>query len=133
VFVSYSRQDAEWLRRVATMLKPLVRGRRCELWFDTLIGTGQQWQPEVDDAIARADIALLLVSPDFLASDFIMGCELPALIKRGVRLAAMLLRDCHHCAVDELCVCNGRKTRRSTDRSRPQLTSTARSCAPLPV
>ncbi|MEA2186084.1 MAG: hypothetical protein QOK16_1095 [Solirubrobacteraceae bacterium] len=102
VFVSYSRKDAEWLRRVVTMLKPLVRVRRCELWFDTLIETGEQWRPEIEAAIARADIALLLVSPDFLASDFIMDEELPALIRRGVLLAAMLLRASHHDAIEEL-------------------------------
>jgi hypothetical protein len=102
VFVSYSRKDAEWLRRIATMLDPLVRGRRCELWFDTLIGTGEQWRPEIEDAIARADIALLLVSPDFLASDFIMDEELPALIRRGVRLAPVLLRPSLYGVVDEL-------------------------------
>ena len=102
VFVSYSRKDAEWLRRVVTMLKPLVRVRRCELWFDTLIETGEQWRPEIEAAIARADIALLLVSPDFLSSDFIMDEELPALIRRGVLLAAMLLRASHHDAIEEL-------------------------------
>jgi hypothetical protein len=102
VFVSYSRQDFEWLRRVVTMLKPLVRRRRCELWFDETMGTGEQWQTAIDDAIARADIALLLVSPDFLASDFIMDGELPALIKRGVRLAPVLLRASLYDAVDEL-------------------------------
>jgi hypothetical protein len=58
VFVSYSRQDAGRLRRVATMLKPLVRGRRCEFWFDTLIGTGQRWRSEIDDAISRARTSL---------------------------------------------------------------------------
>jgi len=102
VFVSYSREDSEWLRRIATMLNPLVRARRCELWYDTLIATGAQWRSEIGEAIARTDIALLLVSPEFLASDFVMDVELPALIGRGVRLAPILLRDCHYTEVDSL-------------------------------
>src|SRR5918997_702513 len=99
VFVSYCREDAEWLRRFAIMLKPEGRGRGVQLWSDTLIGTGRKWRPEIDEAIARADVALLLVSPDFLASDFIMDEELPALIQRGVPLAPVLLRACRHDAV----------------------------------
>ena len=43
---------------------------------------GRSWK----DAIARSRAALLLVSPAFLASDFIMEQELPTLIERGVRL-----------------------------------------------
>ncbi|MGH2941653.1 MAG: NB-ARC domain-containing protein [Solirubrobacteraceae bacterium] len=102
VFVSYCREDAEWLRRFAVMLKPEVRGRGMQVWSDALIGTGRAWRPEIDDAIARADVALLLVSPDFLASDFIMDIELPALIDRGVPLVPVLLRACRHGAVPEL-------------------------------
>ena len=83
VFISYSRQDAEWLRRVATMLRPLVDSRGMRVWSDTLIGASRRWRPEIDDAIARAHVALLLVSPDVLASQFIMRQELPALIARG--------------------------------------------------
>ena len=102
VFVSYCREDAEWLRRFVVMLKPEVRGRGMQLWSDTLIGTSRRWRPEIEGAIARADVALLLVSPDFLASDFIMGVELPAFIERGVPLVPVLLRACRHGAVAEL-------------------------------
>ena len=103
VFVSYSREDADWLVRFQTMLKPLVRNRRLELWSDTLITTGRRWRPELEDAVARADAALLLVSPDFLASDFVMDHELPEFIKRGVPLAPVLLRSCRYGDVDALC------------------------------
>jgi hypothetical protein len=66
VFVSYCRQDAEWLRRFEVMLKPEVRERGIEVWSDTSIAASRTWRPEIDAAIARADVALLLVSPDFL-------------------------------------------------------------------
>jgi hypothetical protein len=102
VFVSYSRRDAEWLRRVATMLKPLVDTRGMQVWSDISIGASRRWRPEIDDAIARAGVALLLVSPDFLASEFIMRQELPALIARGVPLVAVLLRACRYGDVKRL-------------------------------
>ena len=102
VFVSYCREDAEWLRRFAVMLKPEVRGRGMRVWSDTSIGASRAWRPEIEDAIARADVALLLVSPDFLASDFIMDEELPALIERGVPLVPVLVRACRHDVIAEL-------------------------------
>jgi len=129
VFVSYCREDAEWLRRFVVMLKPEVRGRGMQLWSDTLVGTSRKWRPEIDDAIARADVALLLVSPDFLASDFIMDEELPALIQRGVPLAPCCCAPVVTTRSRSLPACNGHMIRRSMVPSRPQAMSTARSYA----
>ena len=94
VFVSYSREDETWRRRFAEMLSPLVRERRLEVWSDDRMVTGYEWRPQLAEAISRARAALLLVSPSFLASDFIMDQELPALIQKGVRLAPVLVRPC---------------------------------------
>jgi hypothetical protein len=104
VFVSYCREDAEWLQRFAVMLKPEVRNRPpVQLWHDTLIGAGEQWRAELEDAIARTRVALLLVTPDFLASDFIMNVELPALVAAGAVLVPVLVRACSNwMAVDVL-------------------------------
>ena len=55
---------------------------------------GYEWRPQLEQAIERSQLALLLVSRPFLASKFIMGRELPALIERGVRLVPVLVRDC---------------------------------------
>ena len=94
VFVSYSREDEQWRRRFAEMLKPLVRARRLEVWSDDRVVTGYAWRPQLAAAIARSWAALLLVSPSFLASDFIMDQELPALLERGVQLVPVLVRPC---------------------------------------
>jgi WD40 repeat protein len=88
VFISYSREDEEWRRRFTVMLKPLG----VEVLSDKTIGLGREWRPELADSIARADAALLLVSPDFLASDFVMHEELPALQARGIPLALVHVR-----------------------------------------
>ena len=102
VFVSYSREDADLMRRFVKMLEPERRRLGLEVWVDRAIGPGREWRPEIEAAIERADVALLLVSPDFLASSFIVDQELPALVARKVPLACALLRTCRYGVVDEL-------------------------------
>jgi hypothetical protein len=94
VFVSYSREDEQWRRRFTEMLKPLVRERRLDVWSDDREVVGYEWRPQLAEAIARSRAALLLVSPSFLASDFIMDRELPTLLADGVRLVPVLVRPC---------------------------------------
>jgi hypothetical protein len=54
VFVSYSREDAEWRRKFVEMLKPLVRERRLEVWSDDRNVIGYEWRPQLAQAIARS-------------------------------------------------------------------------------
>ena len=84
------------------MLAPDVRERRVDVWCDQREVVGEKWRPQLDKAIRRSRTGLLLISPDFLASDFIMEQELPALIKQGVRLVCALLKPCRWEAVPEL-------------------------------
>jgi hypothetical protein len=91
VFLSYSHADAEWVQRLEVLLKPVVRARRLRVWADAHIRVGDDWRRDLTAAIERTRLGLLLVSADFLASDFIMDEELPALIARGVPLAPVLV------------------------------------------
>jgi hypothetical protein len=102
VFISYSHDDTAWAQRFRVLLKPLVRRKRLTLWDDSQIRVGDEWHPAIEDAIGRSRVALVLVSADFLASDYVMDHELPALGDNGVRLAAVLVGDCFWSAVDEL-------------------------------
>jgi hypothetical protein len=64
------------------------------VWADEYIPVGDDWYRNIADVIERAQLALLLVSGDFLASRFIMEEELLSLVERGVRLVTVLLSDC---------------------------------------
>jgi WD40 repeat protein len=94
VFVSYSRADRSWLDRLLVLMKPLVRNKRMRVWADPYIQVGDDWRRSLSEVIDQSRLAVLLVSGDFLNSDFILEEELPELVARGVRLAPVLVRDC---------------------------------------
>jgi formylglycine-generating enzyme required for sulfatase activity len=81
LFISYSRKDRAFLERFWTHLSPLETQYGLQRWDDSRIQPGDIWLDEIEQALARAQVALLLVSPDFLASDFIRRKELPCLFE----------------------------------------------------
>lgn len=100
VFVSYSHQDQYWLDRLLIHLRPLERFGRVELWNDRQIRAGDQWGDEIAKAIRSCDAAILLVSADFMASEFIHNNELAPLLEsaksRGVRIIPVLVSSSHY-------------------------------------
>jgi len=98
VFISYSHKDKRALDRLQVHLKPYERSGLVDRWDDTRIRPGDQWQEEIRRAVAAAKVAVLLISADFLASEFIATHELPSLLAaakdQGARILPVILRPC---------------------------------------
>lgn len=102
VFISYAREDSDYLTRVLVHLRPLERSGRIDLWHDGKLVPGRPWREELDRALMRASVAVLIVSANFMASDFIYESELPPLVRRaraeGVSIFPVVFG---HCLIDE--------------------------------
>ncbi|HUW14645.1 MAG TPA: caspase family protein [Anaerolineae bacterium] len=98
VFISFSHKDEPWKDRLVTHLGVLQRQGLLDLWDDRRIGAGDDWRREIRQAMDRARVAVLLVSADFLTSDFILGEEVPRLLQRrdeeGLRVFPVIVRPC---------------------------------------
>jgi len=69
-----------------------------DIWVDSRIETGEDWNLKIQEAIEAATVAILLVSADFLTSKFIRNKEVPHILERrkkeGLRIFPVIIRPC---------------------------------------
>ncbi len=96
IFISYAHEDESLLRQLETHLILLKRQGIISTWHDREIVPGTNWAKEIDKQLNQASIILLLVSADFLASDYCYQIEMNHALKRHqagkARVIPILLR-----------------------------------------
>ncbi|HEY6320421.1 MAG TPA: toll/interleukin-1 receptor domain-containing protein, partial [Thermoanaerobaculia bacterium] len=95
VFISYSHQDERWKNMLVKHLGAIDRDLA---WHDGLIQPGTNWLPAIKASMASAQVAVLIVSADFLDSKFIQQQEVPILLRRraeeGLLVIPIVARPC---------------------------------------
>lgn len=98
IFISYSRKDANLKDELLTHLGTLQREGLVMPWHDMDIAPGEDWGPDIDTAMAQADIAIFLITSNFLTSSFILDNEVPLLMERrnkeGLIIYPIIAKPC---------------------------------------
>jgi TIR domain len=91
VFYSYAHEDETLRDELEKHLKLLQREGLISNWHDRRIEPGGDWQSEIDSHCQSADIILLLVSADFISSDYCYGVEMKEALRRHERHEAIVI------------------------------------------
>ena len=91
IFFSYSHEDEELRDELAAHLSLLKRRKVIEEWYDRDVDAGEEWRDKIDAHLEGADIILLLVSADFLASDYCYNVEMKRAMERHEASAARVI------------------------------------------
>ena len=106
VFISYSKKDAKWLDLLRVHLSYLEREYQFTIWEDSKIEVGADWRDEIYKALSNTKIAILMVSANFIASDFINNEELPALLtaaeQEGAYIFPIIISHCMFSDIDAI-------------------------------
>ncbi|PSN18834.1 TIR domain-containing protein, partial [filamentous cyanobacterium CCP5] len=98
VFISYAHEDEPFKDKLDKMMAGMKRRGVIETWQDRQITPGDDWYDSIQTAMNDADIALLLISDDFIYSRFINEEEVPRLLERrqaeGMRVIPIIVRPC---------------------------------------
>ncbi len=82
VFFSYSHKDEDLRNELENHLSILKRQGLISTWHDRKIGAGEEWRGAIDENLNSAQIILLLISADFLASDYCYDIEMDRALER---------------------------------------------------
>jgi TIR domain len=82
VFISYAHEDSSFLSELENHLVNLKKQNFISTWNDKDISPGTEWKKQIMDRLNRAQIILLLISADFMASDFCYSVEMERAMQR---------------------------------------------------
>ena len=91
VFYSYSHKDEVLRDALATHLSLLRKQGLIEGWHDREISAGREWEGQIDENLKSAHVILLLVSADFIASDYCYDLEMKHAIARHTKGTARVI------------------------------------------
>lgn len=98
IFISYCHKDIAWLDKLKLHLMVLENRHGFSIWEDSKIRVGSIWRDSIAKALDNCHVAILLVSNNFLASDFITKKEVPQLLesadRKGVLILTLILDTC---------------------------------------
>lgn len=98
IFISYSHEDEEWKNHLVNQLGVLQHQGLLEVWDDSRIGAGEDWHQEIQRTMDKAHVAILLVSANFLNSQFVLSEEVPRLLLRqhraGLCIFPVIIKPC---------------------------------------
>jgi formylglycine-generating enzyme required for sulfatase activity len=98
IFYSYSRKDLDMRNTLEDHLSALREASKISTWHDLELEAGTEWEPVILNKLNTADIILLLVSRNFIASKYCYGTELKRAIARHhegtARVIPIILRPC---------------------------------------
>src|ERR1041384_3042982 len=98
IFCSYAHLDENLRAELERHLSPLRREGKIKSWFDRMIKAGTDWRGKIDEHLNSADIILLLISADFIHSDYCYDIEMARALERQSKGEAhvipVILRPC---------------------------------------
>lgn len=98
IFISYSHKDGKYRSKLEAHLSPLKREGLISEWHDRKIAAGTEWKGQIDNNLNNARIILLLISADFINSDYCMDTELKCAMEKhekgAARVIPVILRPC---------------------------------------
>src|SRR5207302_1685534 len=91
IFFCYAHEDEDLLNKLKRHLWPLQRQGLIDVWHDRDISAGTEWEREISQHLNAAQIILLLVSPDFMYSEYCYGVEMKRALERHQRGEARVI------------------------------------------
>lgn len=98
IFISYSHLDEQWKDQLVSHLSVLQQQDHLQLWEDRQIGAGDAWRDQIQEAMESSNVAILLISANYLTSQFILSVEIPEVLRRrnreGIHIIPMVIKPC---------------------------------------